>query len=134
MYDAQIVGGTGVTPAIQYLEHTLSPHAPAGSNAKVTIIYSCPTPSTTLLSSLLDQYVKEFPDRVKVNYLVDRLDESKRSTDKTKKMTVGRVNKKVLKQLIGEGGQKGVAKKGKRVVMISGPEGFVFSHFSLAFG
>jgi len=73
----QVVGGTGITPAYQFLRSAFAPSSASAapfSPPKISIVYSSPTPSTILLKQELDALACQHPDRVTVRYLVDRED------------------------------------------------------------
>ncbi|ORY90191.1 hypothetical protein BCR35DRAFT_299760 [Leucosporidium creatinivorum] len=94
-----IVGGTGISPALQYIESTLS--HPANPSA--------PQPS-----------IKVHPKKLSVQYLVDNL-EAGQKVSSVSGTTVGRVRAKELKKWIGEGSSK----EKKRAVIVCGPEQMV---------
>lgn len=109
------MGGTGITPAYQYLQHLLS-SSQANNATKISIIYSSPTPSTILLKSELDKLSSNKEKVHLMQYLVDKPDEGKKVGGG---VHLGRLAHKELEQWIGRGpvGDK------KRMVLVSGPEG-----------
>ncbi|KAM0756512.1 ferredoxin reductase-like protein [Meredithblackwellia eburnea MCA 4105] len=116
-----VVGGTGITPAYQLLQHLSShPESSATLKPRISILYASPTPSTILLKDDLDSFVKVNPLNVSVKYFVDKA----RKGDKGD-WTVARLDLKVLRTLLGKGGDAGVTVSGKKMVVVCGPEGMV---------
>lgn len=67
-----ICGGTGITPAYQVMKKALKdPNDPT----KFFLLYANQTPADILLREDLDGWARDFPDRVKIHYTVDRLPE-----------------------------------------------------------
>ena len=67
-----ICGGTGITPAYQVIKKALKdPSDPT----KFFLLYANQTPADILLREDLDRWARDFPDRISVNYTVDRLPE-----------------------------------------------------------
>lgn len=116
----QIVGGTGITPAYQLLEHVLAQPSPP----KISVIYASPSPSGIFLKPALDAFVQQNSAKVSLNYLVDRLDPGVKAGAE---LHVGSVDRHVVNKLIGRGGS--VA---RRMVVVCGPEGSVVSTLVLS--
>mmetsp|Transcript_22396 Transcript_22396/g.32804 ORF Transcript_22396/g.32804 Transcript_22396/m.32804 type:complete len:859 (-) Transcript_22396:140-2716(-) len=73
-----ICGGTGITPAYQVMKKALKdPNDPT----KFFLLYANQTPDDILLREDLDGWAKDFPDRVKIHYTVDRLPEGMADSD-----------------------------------------------------
>lgn len=67
-----ICGGTGITPAYQVMKKALKdPKDPT----KFFLLYANQTPADILLREDLDGWARDFPDRVTINYTVDRVPE-----------------------------------------------------------
>ena len=64
-----ICGGTGITPAYQVMKKALRDPS---DTTKFFLVYANQTPADILLRGDLDSWAKEFPDRVKIWYTVDR--------------------------------------------------------------
>lgn len=107
-----IVGGTGITPAYQFIKKELSEKTSA---TRISVVFSSPDESNILLRATLDDLIAQDPSRLSIQYLVDR-----GSSKKNNKLEVGRVNPEFLEKLIGKGGLKP-----NRVVVVCGPEGMV---------
>jgi ferredoxin-NADP reductase len=118
------VGGTGITPAHQFIEHQLTSLPPSTLVPKLSIIYSSPTPNTILLQPALDKFALDYPGKLSLHYLVDRLDsdEGGKATAAAAAIgkTVGRVEKKHLLEWIGDGK---VEQGHRKVVVVCGSEG-----------
>jgi nitrate reductase (NAD(P)H) len=67
-----ICGGTGITPAYQIIKAALKDK---DDKTKFYVLYANQTPADVLLRPELDAWVKEYPDRVKVWYTVDKVPE-----------------------------------------------------------
>jgi len=73
-----ICGGTGITPAYQVMKKALKdPNDPT----KFFLLYANQTPDDILLREDLDGWAKDFPDRVKIHYTVDRLSQGMADSD-----------------------------------------------------
>lgn len=116
------MGGTGITPAHQFVEHQLTNVSPDLGIPKLSIIYSSPTPSTILLQSSLDKFVEDHPGKLSLHYLVDKLDG--KGTGEKEGKTIGRVGKKNLMKWIGDGN---VVEGYRKLVIVCGSEGYVIS-------
>lgn len=66
---AMLAGGTGITPMYQVLEAILKN---SDDKTKCSLIYANQTEDDILLRDELDAMAKEYPDRVKIWYTVDR--------------------------------------------------------------
>lgn len=111
----QIVGGTGVTPAVQYL----AAMATSGATRRpaVSVIFSSPMPSRILLKSTLDAFAARHQD-VKVRYLVDEPDQQ---GSVPSELSVGRLQVKQLEAMMIS--MMGAREDGKRTrVVVCGPE------------
>ena len=67
-----ICGGTGITPAFQVIKAALKDPE---DHTKFYVLYANQTPADVLLRPELDAWAKEYPDRVKVWYTVDKVPE-----------------------------------------------------------
>ena len=67
-----ICGGTGITPAYQVMKKALRDPR---DTTKFYLVYANQTPADILLREDLDGWARDFPDRVKIWYTVDRLPE-----------------------------------------------------------
>lgn len=115
---AQVVGGTGISPAFQYIESTLShPANPSAPQPSIKVVYASPSPSRILLKPELDALVAQHPEKLSVQYLVDNLEAGQKKSS-VPETTVGRMRAKELKKWIGEGSSK----EKKRAVIVCGPE------------
>ena len=73
-----ICGGTGITPAYQVMKKALKDPNDATT---FYLVYANQTPADILLREDLDGWAREFSDRVKIWYTVDRLPEDSQSKD-----------------------------------------------------
>lgn len=114
----QVVGGTGITPAYQFVNDTLASSAFSSATPKVSIVYASPTPSRILLKGSLDAFRQQDPSRLSLHYLADRLDPNMSGKTAPQDVTIAFPDGKTLKKLLGK------KEDGKRrVVIVCGPEG-----------
>ncbi|CAO3642414.1 unnamed protein product [Cunninghamella blakesleeana] len=66
-----IAGGTGITPMLQVIRRVFD-SASTHKDTKITLIFGNQTEEDILLKEELDGYAKQFPDRFKVVYALDR--------------------------------------------------------------
>lgn len=112
----QVVGGTGVAPAYQFVKDMLS--ASSIDTPKVSIVYASPSPSRILLKDSLDAFREQDPSRLSLHYLADRLDPNTSSKTAPQDVTIAFPDGMTLKKLLGK------KEDGKRrVVIVCGPEG-----------
>lgn len=116
----QIVGGTGVTPAYQFVNDMLrdSPAPTTTDRPAVSIVYASPSPSRILLKTELDQLAQADPGHVSTRYFVDRLDVAREPAPSD--VTVGFLDRGNVEKAIG----RRVAGK-RRAVVVCGPESCV---------
>ncbi len=77
-----ICGGTGITPAYQVMKEALKDK---DDTTKFFLLYANQTPSDILLREELDGWARDYPDRVKVHYTVDRLSDEEAASWKFSK-------------------------------------------------
>ncbi|KAM0793535.1 hypothetical protein ACM66B_000973 [Microbotryomycetes sp. NB124-2] len=109
-----IAGGTGVTPAYQFLKSL-----PPTASTNVTVVYASPSPSQILIKQELDQLIQK-RSKASIQYLVDVMDNQPLSAV-TRQFSVGRVNVDKLRTWIGPAQQSSV----QRIVVVCGPEPMV---------
>ncbi|GAA6047788.1 hypothetical protein NBRC10513_003575 [Rhodotorula toruloides] len=115
-----VVGGTGITPAYQFVNDTLASSAFSSATPKVSIVYASPTPSRILLKGSLDAFRQQDPSRLSLHYLADRLDPNMSGKTAPQDVTIAFPDGKTLKKLLGK------KEDGKRrVVIVCGPEGMI---------
>ncbi|KAK4055153.1 hypothetical protein OIV83_000433 [Microbotryomycetes sp. JL201] len=110
-----IVGGTGVTPAYQFLRSL-----PLSASTRVCIIYASPSPSQVLVKQELDQLVAAHSNS-SIRYLVDVMDNQPDQSAATRQFSVGRVSAEKLNAWIGSARQV----DSRRAVVVCGPEPMV---------
>ncbi|POY71192.1 hypothetical protein BMF94_5503 [Rhodotorula taiwanensis] len=115
-----IVGGTGVTPAYQFVNDMLrdSPAPTTTDRPAVSIVYASPSPSRILLKTELDQLAQADPGHVSTRYFVDRLDVAREPAPSD--VTVGFLDRGNVEKAIG----RRVAGK-RRAVVVCGPESMI---------
>ncbi|GAA5898993.1 cytochrome b5 reductase family protein [Sporobolomyces salmoneus] len=114
-----IAGGTGVTPAFQCINDSLSLPPPSPSPT-LSLIYGSPSPSHEFLRPQLDDLYKIGSKKgvfKKVQYHVDQVPSNESLPDNTK---VGFIDRKSLEDFMGK---KDPEKR--RVIVICGPEGMI---------
>ncbi|GAA5867904.1 hypothetical protein JCM3774_004716 [Rhodotorula dairenensis] len=120
-----VVGGTGITPAFQFVNDMLrsaaanAPPSSASARPAVSIVYASPSPSRVLLKKELDALAAQDPAHVSLHYLVDR-PEPGTLTKPPPDMTVGLIDRSKLETAIGP-----KQDEKRRVVLVCGPEGMV---------
>jgi len=82
-----IAGGTGITPMLQVANYMFRNN----DSVKVHLLYANQTKDDILCRKELDAMVKEFPDKMKVNYTIDRP-----PTDGSWKGSVGFISKEMI--------------------------------------
>lgn len=104
-------GGSGITPLWQMLYHIANN---PNDKTKVHLIYANKTPKDILLKDSLDKLAATYPNKVKVSYFVDQLD-----NDMDYKGELGFISKEFI--------EKNVPKAGDihHHVFICGPPGFM---------
>lgn len=143
---AQIVGGTGVTPAYQMIEHVLASNT--ATPQKLTIIYASPSPSTILIKPELDSLLQRASTKggpaLEIKYLVSKDGDGqtgspsgwfgsstagdKEIVDRLRKegIELGRLGRKNLASWIGENSiDASTVAASRKVILVCGPEGYV---------
>ncbi|GAA5981392.1 hypothetical protein JCM10908_004092 [Rhodotorula pacifica] len=118
-----VVGGTGITPAYQFVHDMLRSDAASSSSVPrpaVSIIYASPSPSRVLLKKELDSFTAQDPAHVSLHYLVDRPDAGSSKKQVPPDLSVGFIERPKLEKAIGAKDQEK-----RRVVVVCGPEGMV---------
>ena len=119
----QVVGGTGITPAYQFVNDMLREEADLPSSSPtprpaVSVVYASPSPSRVLLKNELDALKARDSNHVAVHYLVDRPEAGTSKEQVPTDMAVGLINRSKLESAIGRRQQDK-----RRVVVVCGPEG-----------
>ncbi|GAA5955359.1 hypothetical protein JCM8115_001925 [Rhodotorula mucilaginosa] len=119
-----VVGGTGITPAYQFVNDMLREAEPSSSSPTprpaVSVVYASPSPSRVLLKNELDALKARDSDHVAVHYLVDRPEAGTSKKQLPTDMAVGLIDRSKLESAIGQKQQDK-----RRVVVVCGPEGMV---------
>lgn len=105
-----VAGGTGITPMLQILEHTIRD---PNDKTKFTLIYANLSPKDILLKDRLDRLAKQNPARIQVHYIVDKADESAWSGP------TGYVSQELLQQYMPS------PKENSAIIFVCGPPGMM---------
>ncbi|CAF1250134.1 unnamed protein product [Adineta steineri] len=111
-----IAGGTGITPMIQMIEEVISN---PDDKTKVTLLFANTTISDILLKEDLDKLAAKHPDRLKVYYTVDKIEDKE---TKSWKGDFGYVTPDMLKKVLPMPSKKDDE---SLLVMVCGPPGFM---------
>ncbi|KAJ4817651.1 Nitrate reductase [Rhynchospora pubera] len=99
---ALIAGGTGITPAYQVIQAVLR-NQPEDTT-EMHLVFANRTEDDILLREELDQWAKEYPDRLKVWYAVSQV-----KREEEWRYSVGYVNESILKEHVPFGGSDTIA-------------------------
>ncbi|KAK3123632.1 hypothetical protein QOZ80_8AG0633870 [Eleusine coracana subsp. coracana] len=100
---AMIAGGSGITPMYQVIQAVLRDQPE--DTTEMHLVYANRTEDDILLRDELDRWAKEYPDRLKVWYVIDQV---KRPEDGWK-YSVGFVTEAILRENVPEGGDDTLA-------------------------
>lgn len=95
---AMIAGGTGITPVYQVIQAVLR-NQPEDTT-EMHLVYANRTEDDILLREELDRLAREYPNRLKVWYVVSRV----KRVEEEWRYSVGRINESILREHVPAGG------------------------------
>lgn len=111
-----LAGGTGLTPMVQMIEEVLfNPK----DNTKITFLFANVSVDDILLKQDLDKLAQKYPEKLKIHYIVDKIEKNQA---KEWKGEVGYITGDMLKKLIPIPTKKDDE---SLLVMVCGPPGFM---------
>ncbi|KAJ1665632.1 hypothetical protein IW140_003098 [Coemansia sp. RSA 1813] len=103
-----IAGGTGVAPMYQLVETVLGD--PADQKTRLRLLYGSQSEDSVIYRQKLDDLAKKHPDRLRIDYLVDRVPVSDHS------LQVGRPDTRTIRRFAGD------FDKSSDIVLVCGPD------------
>uniref|UniRef100_A0A0D3H179 FAD-binding FR-type domain-containing protein n=1 Tax=Oryza barthii TaxID=65489 RepID=A0A0D3H179_9ORYZ len=100
---AMIAGGSGITPMYQVIQSVLRDQPE--DTTEMHLVYANRTEDDILLRDELDRWAAEYPDRLKVWYVIDQV----KRPEEGWKYSVGFVTEEVLREHVPEGGDDTLA-------------------------
>ncbi|EEC83710.1 hypothetical protein OsI_29538 [Oryza sativa Indica Group] len=100
---AMIAGGSGITPMYQVIQSVLRDQPE--DTTEMHLVYANRTEDDILLRDELDRWAAEYPDRLKVWYVIDQV----KRPEEGWKYGVGFVTEEVLREHVPEGGDDTLA-------------------------
>jgi nitrate reductase (NAD(P)H) len=100
---AMVAGGSGITPIYQVIQAALRDQP--GDGTVMHLVYANRTEDDILLRGELDRWAAEFPDRLKVWYVISQV----RHPEEGWKYSVGVVTEAILREHLPEGGDDTLA-------------------------
>lgn len=93
-----VAGGSGITPLYQVIQAVLRDQP--GDRTEMHLVYANRTEEDILLRGELERWAAEFPDRLKVWYVVERVKRPEEGWE----YSVGFVTEAILREHVPEGG------------------------------
>jgi nitrate reductase (NAD(P)H) len=100
---AMVAGGSGIAPMYQVIQAVLRDQP--GDRTEMHLVYANRTEDDILLRGELDRWAAEYPDRLKVWYVVDKV----KRPEEGWKYSVGFVTEAILREHVPEGGDGALA-------------------------